>query len=373
MNLLVYGAGQNFARYLEYTPQEFRENIVAVADADTNKQGTVIDDYNIISPEEIKNYSFDKVWISISNTAIVNEIKQKIFSRYRFTEAAYLNIYPLILSNEDSAGRTDAPRKIFDCFTFFNELEILDLRLKLLNDVVDKFVLVEMNLTHKGNPKTYVFQDNLHRYEQYLKKIIHIKIDAQKTHPLKPIIHGKTDWTWENYQRNGIEHGLKDCAADDIVIVSDLDEIPDYRILRTIKDESTNSLRLQLIKEPICMKNSMYIGRLNLKAVNDWPGSVITLRRHMRSPQMLRDWRDMFPMIKGGWHFTSMGSDERVRTKANSTADGQPIEDGLERRRKGQCLTGNCHTKQVNIDDENIPFTDYLKQNYASWFYKADM
>ena len=67
--------------------------------------------------------------------------------------------------------------KIYDCFTFFNELEILDLRLKELNNHVDYFVLVEATLTHTGKSKDLIFEKNKNKFSEYLDKIIHIKVD----------------------------------------------------------------------------------------------------------------------------------------------------------------------------------------------------
>ena len=67
---------------------------------------------------------------------------------------------------------------IYDCFNFFNELEILDIRLNTLYDVVDKFVLVESNKTFSGNEKEYIFENNTKHFKFFLDKIIHIKVDS---------------------------------------------------------------------------------------------------------------------------------------------------------------------------------------------------
>ncbi|MFA6665763.1 MAG: beta-1,4-N-acetylgalactosaminyltransferase, partial [Armatimonadota bacterium] len=67
--------------------------------------------------------------------------------------------------------------KVYDCFTFFNELELLELRLKLLNDVVDYFVLVESNKTFKNKDKEFVFEANKSMFEEYLAKIIYIRVE----------------------------------------------------------------------------------------------------------------------------------------------------------------------------------------------------
>ena len=115
---------------------------------------------------------------------------------------------------------------IYDCFTFFNELELLDLRLNILNDVVDKFILVEMNKTHMGEDKPFIFDDNKEKFSKFLDKIIYIKVDKYPE-----LSNSKEDcdgnkWILENYQRDQIMQGLKDAKDDDIIIISDLDEIP---------------------------------------------------------------------------------------------------------------------------------------------------
>ena len=66
--------------------------------------------------------------------------------------------------------------KIYDGFLFFNELDLLDLRLNTLNDVVDYFVLVESSITHQGESKPFIFEENKQKYQKFLEKIIHIKV-----------------------------------------------------------------------------------------------------------------------------------------------------------------------------------------------------
>ena len=90
--------------------------------------------------------------------------------------------------------------KIYDCFTFFNELDILDIRLQELYDTVDHFVLVEANQSHSGKPKEYIFENNKDRFEKYLDKIIHIKIDD--------FPDTKDSWVREKFQRYCINRGL---------------------------------------------------------------------------------------------------------------------------------------------------------------------
>ena len=115
---------------------------------------------------------------------------------------------------------------IYDCFTFFNELELLELRLHELANVVDKFVLVEATKTHSNKPKPLYYQENRLRFIEFHDKIIHVVADD--------LPDAKDPWMLENYQRNCIARGLANCQPDDFVLVSDLDEIPRAAVVETM-------------------------------------------------------------------------------------------------------------------------------------------
>jgi beta-1,4-mannosyl-glycoprotein beta-1,4-N-acetylglucosaminyltransferase len=122
---------------------------------------------------------------------------------------------------------------IYDCFTFFNELELLEIRLNTLYDYVDKFVIVEATKSHTNQPKELFFENNKEKFKQFSDKIIHIIVDE-----FPPIIQEwfaqdiyennekKGNWGLENFQRNQIMKGLIDANDEDVIIITDLDEIP---------------------------------------------------------------------------------------------------------------------------------------------------
>ena len=121
---------------------------------------------------------------------------------------------------------------IYDCFTFFNELDLLEIRLNVLDDVVDKFVLVEMSKTHTGDEKEFIFENNKQRFSKFLNKIIHIKVnDFPRLEDSQKDPFGNK-WLLENYQRDSIMRGLTEAKDNDIVIVSDLDEIPNPKVVK---------------------------------------------------------------------------------------------------------------------------------------------
>jgi beta-1,4-mannosyl-glycoprotein beta-1,4-N-acetylglucosaminyltransferase len=128
--------------------------------------------------------------------------------------------------------------KIIDGFSFYNEIDLLTYRLNILNDVVDYFVIVESTHTHVGNPKPLFFEENKQKFLQFSHKIIHVVVDD---FPFKApnIDYQKSEqWTNEKFQRNAIRRGLDKIQFEDedCLTITDLDEIPDPNVLKSIKD-----------------------------------------------------------------------------------------------------------------------------------------
>lgn len=107
---------------------------------------------------------------------------------------------------------------VYDCFLFFNELELLELRLHELADVVDRFVIVEATHTHTGLPKPLHFAENRHRFRKFKERILHVVV-REHFPRMRP---GK----FADYQRDAVRQALADCRPDDIILFSDVDEIP---------------------------------------------------------------------------------------------------------------------------------------------------
>ncbi len=106
---------------------------------------------------------------------------------------------------------------IYDCFIFNKELDLLELRLEFLYDYVEKFVLVESSQTLSKEEKPLFFAENIERFEKYLDKIIYIECPKKEF---------DSAWDYEYFQRDFIKQGLKNCKSDDIILISDVDEIP---------------------------------------------------------------------------------------------------------------------------------------------------
>lgn len=117
---------------------------------------------------------------------------------------------------------------VIDCFTFFNELTVLDIRLNTLYDVVDKFVLIEATRTHTNKEKPLFFQQNKERYAKFLDKIIHVVVDAYPEYSY---------WSFEHNQRDQLVGVLRqlNLKESDTIFVSDCDEIWNPKILETVE------------------------------------------------------------------------------------------------------------------------------------------
>ena len=186
--------------------------------------------------------------------------------------------------------------KIFDCFMYFDEDLVLDVRLNLLNDFVDKFVIIESKYDHKGKKREPLF--DIKKFKKFEKKITYILKDDQpgnlekiydnddeKEHYRKSIFNASKR---ESSQRNYILNGLKDAKPQDWIIISDLDEIPN---LKKINFKNVDNKFL-------FFKQDMMYYKFNLKLDNFfWMGTKACKYRYLKSPQWLRDIKSK----KFGW------------------------------------------------------------------------
>jgi len=197
--------------------------------------------------------------------------------------------------------------KVVDTFTFFNELELLEVRLNTLNDHVDKFVLVESTRSHQNKPKPLFYQENKHLFEKFNSKIEHIIVDDFPEH---------TYHSFEHHQRDCIERGLGCCEDDDIVFISDLDEIWDpAKIDLNIDDEKIYKwgsllayFYLNLIAQPNMWWQPLFLKYSLLKSLRAKNFEITRhiLRNESRSPEIIFE---HLPDLRG-WHFSYIGDAE---------------------------------------------------------------
>ena len=226
--------------------------------------------------------------------------------------------------------------KIFDCFMYFDEDLILDLRLNTLNKFIDYFVIVESIYNHKGEKRKLKF--NINKFKKFNKKIIYL-IHNQIPSEIKQIKkndseHEKnTKYIFnaifrENSQRNYILKGLRKAKDNDIILISDVDEIPNLKKVnfKTLKDKL------------IFFKQEMFYYKFNLKLPNyNWIGTKSCKKKYLKNPQWLRNIKDRkYPFYRldtffsdkkfsnveiienGGWHFTNIKTAEQIRYKLKS-------------------------------------------------------
>jgi len=197
---------------------------------------------------------------------------------------------------------------LVDTFMFYNEYDILELRLEVLDRYVDRFVLVEAEVNHVGGPKELFFQKNKERYAKWLHKITHIIVTADESPK------DENPWCREKYQRECILRGVQDVPDGSIIMVSDVDEIPDLSVVPFEKlPHVLNSVHMWMFEYSL---DYLFTGE-------PWYGTVITTAELFKraGPNALRDGRWKFPVIQfAGWHLSSFGNAEHVCNKMHTFA-----------------------------------------------------
>lgn len=185
--------------------------------------------------------------------------------------------------------------KVFDCFTYFNEIDLLKIRLEYLYNYVDKFIIVEGNVGFQGNSKNHFL--DLSEISKFLPKVHYslVSLDA------------KDPWENENKQRRGIFTELKNHAdLNDIVILSDLDEIWNVNILK------------KYIKKIYSIKCLLFYYYFNLLSSDTWYSPKIGLFKHFEEDMDSIRLLNNLPIIEGGWHFSYFGGANKIKEKLRS-------------------------------------------------------
>lgn len=202
--------------------------------------------------------------------------------------------------------------KLYDGFFIWNELDLIEIRLETLYPHVDHFILVETSKTHNGQDKPFYFDENKDKFKKYLDKIIHIK-GSDCPPP------GDNGWGVENFQRNCIARGLKDAAPDDIILISDLDEIPNPQNFPFLRSSNFKQ------GEAYAFVHLHYNYYVNIYShLNPAQGTVAVKKGTLDkfNPQHLRNIKNNIPRLHfGGWHLSWMGGPNRVRNKFLTSCD----------------------------------------------------
>ena len=209
---------------------------------------------------------------------------------------------------------------IYDCFQYFNEDHMVDLRLNILDEYVDYFVISESTKTHQGETKKINFDIN--KFSKFKKKIKFLVADYKEKIDFKN--HKGGESPVEQHQRNYLINGLDNALPNDYVILSDSDEIPDLNQIKYIK------------KKFVAFSQKMFMYKLNLQNLREsnWIGSKITKKKYITSMQDFRNlkfknypfWRlDKYnqQIINGGWHFSFLQTPTQILTKIRSFSHGE--------------------------------------------------
>lgn len=222
---------------------------------------------------------------------------------------------------------------IYDCFSFYNELDLLELRLNVLKDVVDKFVLVEATKTHTGNPKPLYYRENAERFTAFKDKIVHVVVD-DFPEPPADYTERQASWMRENFQRNAIVRGLVGAHDDDLIMVSDADEIPSPEAVRAASGKRGVIVCEQLLcnyylnfvsyTTPIWLGTKIvrYGAFLSPKTYAKM-GELIYVDEHVNvgpSATRLRYLEPDSRICKAGWHFSYLGDAKSIVSKIGAIA-----------------------------------------------------
>jgi beta-1,4-mannosyl-glycoprotein beta-1,4-N-acetylglucosaminyltransferase len=263
---------------------------------------------------------------------------------------------------------------IFDCFQYFNEDHVLDLRFHVLNEKVDYFVISESTKTHQGKNKKLNFDIN--NFSKFKHKIKYIVADYQKKIDFQNHVGGES--LVEQHQRNCLSEGLVSANDNDLIILSDSDEIPDLSKLNQIKKNTKFT----------AFSQKMFMYKLNLQNLDEsnWIGSKISLKKNFPLPQKLRNlkfkeypfWRfDKIGLqiIKGGWHFSFLQKPSDIANKIKSYSHGEfnkneiTDEKNIEQRiANNQDIFGrDIKLKKILIDETYPKFIRDNKSLLSKW------
>ncbi|MEM9044815.1 MAG: hypothetical protein AAGC81_08955 [Pseudomonadota bacterium] len=234
------------------------------------------------------------------------------------------------------------PARLYDCFPFFCELDLLEIRLAELAPHVHRFVLVEAAWDFNGNPKPLHYAENAARFSAYHDKIIHVAL-----HDRAP--NESQRWARQRWQRDQIRQGLRDAAPDDLIMISDLDEIPNLDALTQARN------RLERQGAVVVFRMDQHEFALDLRHKSAHPACSRMVRlRDLRVPHLVRqikfcywkgypDWLDQIPVLfhtasacgrplprvtlnQAGWHLTFIGDLDFTRQKFAAYADDEQVD-----------------------------------------------
>jgi hypothetical protein len=218
--------------------------------------------------------------------------------------------------------------KIYSGFTFFNELDLLELRLEEMSSYVDYFIIVESNYTFRNKPKQYVLEENYQRFARWHDQMIYVKLD-DTTWPMS-----NDPWENETFQRNAILAGCLTANPDDVILVGDVDEIVRREAIDHVRSHPSNFYSFAM---------PLFNFRYNYMLVNhaehiNWVMACTRAMLDQIRPNDLRGFRfncnghpEFVNISHAGWHYTWLGDDANALLKlgsfSHSEADTPEVRD----------------------------------------------
>jgi len=260
--------------------------------------------------------------------------------------------------------------KLIDCFMYFDEDLVLDIRLNTLKDKVDKFIITEATKNHAGEDKKLNFK--IENFPKFRDKIQYIVVDDLPVNVKPPKKGWHENHARDQFQRNAIERGYKDFDDEDLIMISDIDEIPDPKKINEFNIKNKFACFLQ--------KN--YQSKINLLNITNknWPGTKICQKKNLKTPQWLRNlktkkkpfWKIFKKNIQlinnGGWHFSFLKDPDSIRKKIISYSHQEFNKEEFtnidlikKKISSGEDLfQRNISYKKVNLDET---FPEYIINN----------
>lgn len=237
----------------------------------------------------------------------------------------------------------------YDCFTFFNELDLLEIRFNILDQYVDHFVLCESFQTFSGKSKPLYYEENKARFEKWNHKIIHL---------IAPAGEFGNSFDRAAFQKEYLKNGLKDAKDDDIVFFGDLDEIWISPI--------------EFASRVYNLKQLNYCYYLNNRSSEQWVGTIVGPWEVVKA-KSFNHWRANHEneLDNGGWHFTNAGGPDQIRKKLEAydhvEFDRSDIKESIEEKiANGEDYVGRRTDWQGKpfefwLDETDLP--EYIKNN----------
>jgi len=270
----------------------------------------------------------------------------------------------------------------YDMFPFFNELELLDIRLNELDAVVDVFILAESRHTFQKKPKDLVFEKHKDRFAKFLPKIRHVVVDELPGFFYK--WRRPSAWDVSDFQKGQVVRGLFDAKSGDTLIFSDVDEIPKASAVRTHAGHSSVSVFEQRLYayylNNICTDYDTHgqtcVAQYNRDGLGWWRGSVMldfdsfkSIGKSIKKMRLLHDRTDVNVIPDSGWHFTSIGDVERIALKLESYEHSEANTD--ETKNPAAMKKRIQEGKSIFVDNNSLhkivpldgTFPQYLVQN----------